>query len=179
MDSWATPGAWVEDSFLSHGLDGIPAAVEGCEDLAFEPRMNFAMEPASAASPGSLDVTMTVPQNESPDGRVSAHLKKVVATLPAGVTISPSADGLGACTDAQIDLHERRPRPARLLEDRQRLDRHAAARRAESPANIFLGSQDDNPYQVAARDLYRRGEGPETASSSSSGGSRSTPRPVS
>ncbi len=147
MDSWETPGRWVEDSFLSHGADGIPAGVEKCEELGFEPKMNFAMQPSTAASPGSLDVTMSVPQNDSPDGRVTAHLKKVVATLPEGVTLnSASADGLDFCTEAQIKIDQGVPAecPSSSRIGTVRVKTPLLA--DELGGSLFLAKQNDNPF---------------------------------
>ena len=147
------PGAWVEDSFLSHGADGIPVGLEKCEELGFEPRMNFAMQPSSAASPGSLDVTMSVPQNDSPDGRVTAHLKKVVATLPEGVTLnSASADGLGFCTEAQIRIDQGVRRMPGLLPDRHRAGEDAPAR-GRTRRLAVPREAERQPVQLADRPL--------------------------
>jgi hypothetical protein len=147
MDSWANPGIWVEDSFLSHGADGIPAGVERCEELGFEPKMNFAMQPSTAASPGSLDVTMSVPQNDSPDGRVTAHLKKVVATLPEGVTLnSGSADGLGFCTEAQIKLEEGVPAECPASSRIGTVRVNTPLLEDELGGSLFLAQQNKNPF---------------------------------
>ena len=144
---WTGPNFWSEGSFLSHGADGVPVAIEGCEKLGFEPRMTFAMEPSTAASPGSLDVTMAVPQNGGPEGLVSAHLKKVTTTLPEGVTLNTSsADGISSCSLEQIGLNEGAPSECPessrigtvriktpLLED-------------ELGGSLFLAEQNRNPF---------------------------------
>jgi hypothetical protein len=146
-NSWGEPQNWVEHSFLSHGADGVPAGVERCEDLPFEPRVDFVMEPSTAASPGSLDVTMSVPQNDSPDARVSAHVKKVVATLPEGVTLNTSsADGLGVCTLEQINIEGDGPSscPESSRIGTVRVNTPLLA--DELGGSLFLAEQNRNPF---------------------------------
>jgi hypothetical protein len=57
-------------------------------------------------APTGLDVDLASPQNlDDPDGLAAAHLKDVTVELPDGLTINPgSANGLAACTDAQLGL---------------------------------------------------------------------------
>ncbi|MES1193567.1 MAG: hypothetical protein ABUM26_04530, partial [Solirubrobacterales bacterium] len=52
------------------------------------------------------NVTIDSPQTlDNPNGLASAQLRNVKVTLPEGMTINPgSADGLGACSDAQLGL---------------------------------------------------------------------------
>ena len=56
-----------------------------------------------AESPTGLNVGVSVPQSyENSTALATAHLKDAVVTLPAGMTVNPSAGvGLGACTPAQ------------------------------------------------------------------------------
>lgn len=66
------------------------------------------MTPASsqASSPSGFTFDLSVPQNENPDGLATAHLRKAVVQLPAGIAVSPSAaDGLDACAPVNIDVH--------------------------------------------------------------------------
>lgn len=78
---------------------------EGCELLDFDPSLTMRPTTSAAGSPSGYTVDLNLPQNDNPDGLAEAHLKKAVVTLPAGVTISPSAaDGLQGCSDSQIAL---------------------------------------------------------------------------
>jgi hypothetical protein len=103
--SWEEPDV-VRSASFDHDTDGFPIRSEGCDRLAFAPTMT--VQPTSTApdSPTGLDVDIESPQNvTNPDGLVTAHLKDVHVTLPEGMTINPgSADGLQACTDAQLAL---------------------------------------------------------------------------
>lgn len=58
-----------------------------------------------ADSPTGLSVDLKVPQEQGVGGLAEADLKEAVVRLPAGLTVSPSAaNGLGACTPAEIGL---------------------------------------------------------------------------
>jgi hypothetical protein len=106
VDSWTHPGRFGSDgqpdlsdpNWKSASKTSAPVA--GCEALQFHPVLSFAPEPAhsGADEPSGYESTLTVPQNEDPNGLASPPLKNTVVTLPAGVAISPSAaDGLAGC----------------------------------------------------------------------------------
>ena len=81
------------------------AAPEGCEDLQFEPSLKARPTTNRADSPTGLEVSLQIPQNEDPEGRATAHLRKAVVTLPEGLVVNPSgANGLGACSEAQVGM---------------------------------------------------------------------------
>ena len=57
-----------------------------------------------------LNVDLKVPREESVEGLAEADLKQMVVTLPVGMAISLSAaNGLGACTANEIELHNGDP----------------------------------------------------------------------
>jgi hypothetical protein len=86
-------------------------AVEGCGLLSFGPSLTaqpIGAQPGvpPADSPSGLSVNLQVPQEERLTGLATANLKNTVVTLPAGMAVSPSAaNGLGACSEAEIGLH--------------------------------------------------------------------------
>lgn len=81
------------------------AATEGCEKLPFDPSISLTPDSRGAHSPAGLDVNLTLPQDNGPDGLAEADLKAATVNLPQGLTVNPaSADGLVACDDAQIRL---------------------------------------------------------------------------
>jgi hypothetical protein len=118
-DSWQNPVSslelqGVEAELFNRDLEGDPVGVEGCDRLPFSPAARVGAESSSAASPTGLAYELSLPQSESPAGLAESDLRDAVVTLPAGMTVSPSAaDGLGACTDTpepgrpegQIALH--------------------------------------------------------------------------
>jgi hypothetical protein len=99
VDSWALPGNAL--TFPT----GLPMpALNGCAQLGFTP--TIAAQPTSEAgnSPTGLNVDLAVNDEGllAPAGTAQSQTKKVVVTLPEGVTVNPSlASGLGACSGAQ------------------------------------------------------------------------------
>ena len=115
-DSWFEPGVFHEASFTSHlppnyplppSERGAPQGATGCAAVPFEPQLTFQPStPAIAGAPAGYSLDLTLPQPEDPTGIGEADLKKSVITFPAGLRVSPSAaDGLGSCSEAQLDLH--------------------------------------------------------------------------
>jgi hypothetical protein len=98
LDSWANPGVLLDG-------EAVAPALEGCEHLDFSPSMTVTPESRVAGAPTGISVHMHVPQNEDPNGLAEAVPKKVVVSLPAGMSVNPAAaGGLGACTPAEIGL---------------------------------------------------------------------------
>ena len=82
-----------------------PLTVTGCEALEFNPTIAFSASPASATAASSLTTTVTMPPSTS--GHPQAPAKRIAVTLPAGVSLSPSAGARGdltGCSDAQFGL---------------------------------------------------------------------------
>jgi hypothetical protein len=105
-ESWQEPGHSIAPP--SANTRATSPAVTGCEKLRFDPSLDVRPSPGGvgAESPSGLSVDLKFPLRET-EGLAEANLKKAVVALPAGFAISPSAaDGLGACTPAQIGLHD-------------------------------------------------------------------------
>ena len=67
-------------------------------------------EQTQATTPTGYQIDLNVPQTEGAEGLATADLKDVVMKMPAGVVLSPSAaNGLEACTEAQIGLGTEQP----------------------------------------------------------------------
>jgi hypothetical protein len=102
-DSWQQPGNVIGPPAAN--TTAKSPAVTGCDKLNFNPSLNVVPTTGAAESPSGLNVDLKMPLEEA-GGLAEANLKKAVVTLPEGMAISPSAaDGLGACTPAQIGLH--------------------------------------------------------------------------
>jgi hypothetical protein len=103
LDTWQEPGVFLPPQETAVG------GTSGCEKLPFDPTTAIApSEPASpvADSPSGLEVNLQIPQEESFSSLAESNVKDVVVSFPAGVSVSPSAaNGLGACTPAEIQLH--------------------------------------------------------------------------
>jgi uncharacterized repeat protein (TIGR01451 family) len=130
VDSYTNPGSWTADSTGTVGTpnytDGTPdfneanegvsdpawkektyssPPVAGCEKLHFNPSMGLQPETKEADEPTGLAVDLSIPQNADPHGLATPPFKDVTVTLPAGMSLSPSAgDGLQACTAEQFAL---------------------------------------------------------------------------
>jgi hypothetical protein len=133
VDSWWHPGAqtaagapqpsdpnWRQAGFLTHlppglpdgawpGLEasqwGQPAGQTGCESVPFEPGLSVQPTTRAADSPSGLAVDITLPQTSDPEAIQTSDLRRAAVTLPRGMSVNPaSANGLGACSEAQIAL---------------------------------------------------------------------------
>jgi hypothetical protein len=95
-ESWGGETATLSASF---------AQMTGCNRLPFDPSLSISPDVIEADTPSGYEVDVNVPQPEDPEGLASAALKEAAVTLPQGVGISLSvADGLQACTEAQVGL---------------------------------------------------------------------------
>ncbi len=98
IDTYQHPGAF-------HTRATTTPPLEGCDKVPFEPGLSIAPSTGAAHSPTGLDVELTIPQDSGPNGISQADLRKATVTLPKGVSINPaSAEGLAACSDAQLRL---------------------------------------------------------------------------
>jgi hypothetical protein len=84
--------------------------ITGCGKLEFAPTFSAIPTNPEAAAATGLDATLTIPQDETPQGRATSTLKSAVVSLPEGVTINPAAgDGLEACSPAQVGFETTKP----------------------------------------------------------------------
>jgi hypothetical protein len=93
------------DTFV-HGETTTPA-MTGCEFNPFDP--GFALAPSTQAphAPSGVDAEVSMEQDAGINGIAPADIRRVTVTLPEGLAINPSsADGLQACTDAQLLLRQ-------------------------------------------------------------------------
>jgi hypothetical protein len=145
-NSWENPGVFATASF-DHDVNGAPLEVTGCDRVPFDPSMTVRPVDSSAGSPSGLSVGLQVPQTENPYGIASSSLKKAVVRLPVGMTVSASAaDGLDACSPAQIGLDNAQPaacpdgsKIGTVTVDTPLLDDPLSG-------SVFLARQHDNPF---------------------------------
>jgi hypothetical protein len=98
-DSWEAQGEFRQTK-VSLGDD------TGCSQLPFSSSVSMLPDTLQAGAPAGYTFDLHVAQNTNPAGLATPNVKKVVATLPLGTVISPSAaDGLGDCSDAEFGLH--------------------------------------------------------------------------
>jgi hypothetical protein len=109
-DSWEETGVFKTGSYESADLAGAPVAVNGCNQLQFEPTIEAKPTTNLADSPSGLEVDLHQPTNQDPGGTSPAIMKDLRLVLPEGMSVNPSsADGLGACTEAQANVHTLSP----------------------------------------------------------------------
>jgi len=100
IDWWQEPG-----NFLPGSGEVKSSAPTGCGLLFFEPSLSVHPESLQTGAPTGYGVDLKVPQNESPVGLATPELKNATVSLPAGVTLNPSAaNGLEACTAQEIGI---------------------------------------------------------------------------
>jgi len=148
MDPWSS----LYSRF--HTTIGMPRPT-GCDQLQFNPTISVTPEHKRAGQPSGYKVELDVPQNTDPvNGLETPNLKDAVVTLPKGVAISPpQANGLQACSDAQVDLNgntaPKCPGASKIGEvliETPLLDEPV-------PGNIFIGTQQSN--DPMSGDMYR------------------------
>jgi hypothetical protein len=77
----------------------------GCGRLGFEPKLDITPDTTQAGEPSGYTFAVDVPQDQGALGLGTPALRSSRIVLPQGLTISPpSADGLQACSDAQLGL---------------------------------------------------------------------------
>jgi hypothetical protein len=77
--------------------------ITGCGKLTFEPTFKITPTNPEAAAPTGIDATLTIPQDETPNGRATSTVRAAVVELPDGFAINPAAgDGLEACSSDQV-----------------------------------------------------------------------------
>ncbi len=105
-DSWEHIGDYGEP--IDHELGQFG----DCDQIPFEPSVSIAPTTNAADAPAGLDVQIDLPQHESCDPgppveceTATSPLKDATVTLPQGLTVNAaSANGLDACTPAEISL---------------------------------------------------------------------------
>jgi hypothetical protein len=98
VDTWRHPGVYHTKESTTY------PQLTGCNMLQFQPTLSVAPDTTQADEPAGYTFTVASPQNESPFTPGTPELKDATVTLPAGVSISPSAaDGLNGCAATGAD----------------------------------------------------------------------------
>ena len=145
-DSWQHPGAFVSRD-LEGDAEGVPYIFSGCDRLSFDPSIAVQVGSGRAAEPSALNVNITVPQDESPDGLATADVRKTVVTLPQGMSVSPSsAAGLGACSPVQIGIGSNDPPTCPDSSKIGTVKIKTPLLDEELEGDVILAKQKDNPF---------------------------------
>jgi hypothetical protein len=157
-DSWQDTGVFGPDIELSLGQ------MTDCEKPSFGPSADVEATSDKANSPTGLDVRIHVPQNFEPNGQATPPVKDLRLTLPQGITLSPTfAQGLQACTQAQIGLGDGEPVlcPGGSRIGSVSVQTPMLAKQVEG--SLYLAQQGANPFHaplavyLALRDSEERG----------------------
>ncbi|HEU4906613.1 MAG TPA: hypothetical protein VFT19_10950 [Solirubrobacterales bacterium] len=150
-NSWEEPGSWISGGSLSHddAEPPSPQGFTGCEKVSFSPAVKAKPTTDSAETGTGLDVNIEFDDEglKDPKGTAQSQAKKVVVTLPEGMTLNPSAaEGLGVCTPADLDRETLGSQAGEGCPSGSKL----GTVRVESPlapepvlGNVYLAQQDD------------------------------------
>jgi len=97
--------SWLEGAPWLSAVADTGGPLSGCEGLSFAPQLGIQLSNPVADSPTGLRMDLRTPEEAEGSERAGAQMKNVTVELPKGVGVSPAgADGLVACTDAQLGL---------------------------------------------------------------------------
>jgi len=109
-DSYQEPGVF-------HKASASLGEITECGKLGFEPSFSLTPTNREAAGPSGADATLNIVQNEAVNGLATSQLRNTVVKLPEGVAIAAgAADGLEACSEAQVGYKVSPPPPAHCPE---------------------------------------------------------------
>jgi hypothetical protein len=160
--SWEEPNREIlAEEVPFTASDGTPLAITGCDKLSFSPSIKVAAESQAADSPTGLSINLEVPQTEGRSGLATANLKKVVVHLPEGMAVNPpAANGLGACSEAEIGIGDNSPSgcPASSRIGTAKITTPLLPNALEG--SVYLAEQKNNPFgTLLALYLVVEGEG--------------------
>ncbi|HEY1354788.1 MAG TPA: hypothetical protein VGF09_00590 [Solirubrobacterales bacterium] len=85
--------------------DNAWPATTGCDQLTFSPSLTATPTTEAADSMSGLDVTLTVPQTQSPTTPSPSEIRSAEMTLPEGFSLAPNAaNGKVACADDELSF---------------------------------------------------------------------------
>jgi uncharacterized repeat protein (TIGR01451 family) len=174
VDSWENPGtftsedlpdpadpAWVNSEPVQpHVAPSYPyppsawgeaQGVTGCRKVPFTPTIEVQPTSQTPDSASGLQVTLNVPQEAITEpGQIGqADLKKAVVTLPEGMQINPSsADGLAACSSAQIELSSDAEPSCPAESQLGTVKIETPLLRHSLEGVVYLAAQNDNPFHA-------------------------------
>ncbi len=153
-EGWQSPGTKVEKTVPISDSVGNPLEVAGCNKVSFAPTISSQPTTTHADSPTGLDFDLHQPQNDAFNGISPGRVDDVHVVLPKGFSLNPAAaNGLDACTPAQIGLTS--SAPIRFSEAPQSCPDAAKVGTVEVttplidhklPGSIYLAKPYDNPF---------------------------------
>ncbi len=127
----------------------------GCESLKFAPTTSVEPEQSQATTPTGYQIDLNVPQTEGAEGLATADLKDVVMKMPAGVVLSPSAaNGLEACTEAQVGIGTAQPVECPKASKLGEVSVVTPALTGELKGFLYLGDESSGPITKPPFPVY-------------------------
>jgi hypothetical protein len=147
----------------------LPANTD-CGSLEFDPGFSLRPTTEQSDSPSGLEAHLSLDQTNlsQPEGVAPANLKRVIVTLPEGLSVNPSAaDGLGGCSEAEIGLISESPIRFNTAEPSCPESSKVGTVEIETPVldgpisgSLYVASQDQNPFgSFLSGYLFAKGQG--------------------
>jgi hypothetical protein len=149
---------WSEADLFNHDGPFYPASPEewgpqqalvGCDRIPFSPSVTVEPSNHQADTPTGLTIAFKLPQDGllNPTGIATDDVKKTVVTLPAGISVSPSAaSGLEGCSLAQIGLHDGNQPACPDGSKIGSVDIDSPLMEEHLTGSIYLAKQSENPF---------------------------------
>ncbi len=148
-DSWEHPGVFKSRTATTQDANGNPVGVSHCASLDFSPTISLQPDTTAADSPSGLNVDLRIPQTSDTGSLAEATLKKAIVDLPVGMTVNPSlADGLDACTAAQVGLGTAAPAGCSDASKVATVEITTPLLDHPLEGSVFLAKQNDNPFNT-------------------------------
>ena len=142
VDSWEHPGSFAS----RETTDPLPT---GCDQVAFEPEVKLEPTSHDAESPTGINVEITMPTQgfEESEGVSQAMLDNATVTFPKGMAINPAAaQGLGACTLAQLKYHSNDEDECPESSKIGSVEIDTPVIGSTLTGNVYVAAQKDNPF---------------------------------
>ncbi|HEX7278284.1 MAG TPA: hypothetical protein VF255_01550, partial [Solirubrobacterales bacterium] len=137
---------WQNPDVVHQAGDEMPP-MEGCEVLEFDPELVVRPDSRRADSPTGLEVELTMADDVNPEGLAPSHLRAAKVTLPEGMTVNPAmADGLNACSPAQIGLGGEAPPSCPPSSKIGEVEVDSPLIDGTLPGQVYLAEQGSNPF---------------------------------
>jgi hypothetical protein len=114
-DSWQDEGVFTAPlQYTFQDKFGNPVALDGCNQLPFDPSIKATPDGSAGSTPTGLNVDVHVDQEAILNGTslAQSNVKDIIVAFPEGVILNPSAaDGLQACSESQVGYLPGESRP--------------------------------------------------------------------
>jgi hypothetical protein len=150
VDSMQASGLFVGESGSFVDGNGQTAPIGGCEAVPFSPQISSSTTSKLSDSASGLNFALTLPDQGllGQHGIVETEPEKTEVTLPAGMTVNPSAaNGLSVCTPAQY--HAANGEPGQGCPESSKVGTLVAKTPLLEEAiegSVYLAAPHDNPF---------------------------------